>query len=245
MKNKKLLFMLISLIFMIVMNFLATGLPFNGKSTAEISDSFKVYFVPAGYVFSIWGVIYLTQIWAFVKLYREQKKFKSLIEKIYMPFIVANWANALWLVFWHFDQIYLTLPTMLILLVSLIVMYLQIKKSFPQVRALTIPFGIYLGWITVATVANTTDVLYSLKWDGFGLAGEYWSGIMILVASILGFLMLKFQREYSYVLVIAWAIIGIAAKFSTNENIQLAVLAGLAIQLLGLFYVLDKKNKTK
>lgn len=245
MKNKKLLFMLISLIFMIVMNLLATGLPFNGKTTAEISDSFKVYFVPAGYVFSIWGVIYLTQIWAFIKLFREQKKFKTLIDKIYMPFIVANWANALWLVFWHFEQIYFTLPTMLILLVSLIVMYLQIKKSFPQVRALTIPFGIYLGWITVATVANTTDVLYSLKWDGFGLAGEYWSGIMILIASILGFLMLKIHKEYSYIAVIAWAIIGIAAKFSTNENIQLAVLAGLAIQLLGLFYVLDKSKKTK
>jgi Na+-transporting methylmalonyl-CoA/oxaloacetate decarboxylase beta subunit len=162
-----------------------------------------------------------------------------------MPFIVANWANALWLVFWHFEQIYLTLPTMLILLISLIVIYLQIKKTFPQVKSLTIPFGIYLGWITVATVANTTDVLYSLKWDGFGLAGEYWSGIMILVASIFGFLMLKFHKEYSYVAVIAWAIIGIAVKFSSNENIQLAVLAGLAIQLLGLFYILDKNKKAK
>jgi benzodiazapine receptor len=245
MKNKKLLYMGLSLIFMILMNVLAVGLPFNGKSTKEISDSFQVFFVPAGYVFSIWGVIYLTQIWAFYKLWKGEKKYKVLIDNIAWLFIVANWANGLWLVFWHYEQIYWTLPVMLILLVSLIAMYLTIKKKFPDVRHLTIPFGIYLGWITVATVANVTDVLYSLKWTGFGLAGEYWSGILILVASTLGFLMIKCQKEYAYSAVIIWAIVGIAVKFTGNNNILLAVLVGIAIQLLAVFYVLDKKKKTK
>jgi hypothetical protein len=237
--------MLISLLFMIIMNFLAVGLPFNGKSTAEISDSFIVMFVPAGYVFSIWGVIYLTQIWVFYKLWKGQKNYKTLIEKISLWFVVANWANGLWLVFWHYEQIYFTLPVMLLLLVSLIFIYLEIKKTFPSVKSLTIPFGIYLGWITVATVANVTDVLYTLNWNGFGLAGEYWSGIMIVVASILGFLMVKFQREYAYVAVIIWAIVGIGVKFSGNYNILLAVLVGIALQLLAMLYVQDKRKKEK
>ena len=245
MKNKKLLYMGIALAFMIVMNILAVGLPFNGKSTAEISDSFKVLFVPAGYVFSIWGVIYITQIWAFYKLCKNQEKYKALIEKIAMWFVVANWANGLWLVFWHYQEIYWTLPVMLLLLVSLIVMYLTIKKEFADVRHLTIPFGIYLGWITVATVANFTDVFYSLKWDGFGLDGEYWSCILILVASILGFFMIKRQREYSYSAVIVWAIVGIGIKFNSNSNILLAVIIGIAIQLFAAFYVLDKRKKIK
>jgi hypothetical protein len=243
MKNKKLLYMGISLVFMIVMNFLAVGLPFNGLSTAAISDSFVVMFVPAGYVFSIWGVIYVTQIWLFVKLYSNQNKYKSLIDKLSLWFIVANWANGLWLVFWHYEKIYFTLPVMLVLLISLILMYLEVKKKFPTVKYLTIPFGIYLGWISVATVANVTDVLYSLKWDGFGIAGEFWSAIMILIASVLGVLMIKTQKEYAYSAVIIWAIVGIAVKFSWNYNILLAVLAGVAIQLLTVLCVLDKQRK--
>lgn len=235
----------ISLAFMIIMNILAVALPFNGLSTKEISDSFNVSFVPEGYVFSIWGVIYLTQSWAFYKLFKGKNKYKSLIEKISLWFVVANWANGLWLVFWHYEQIYLTLPVMLLLLVSLIIMYLKIKKMFPSIRSLTIPFGIYLGWISVATVANVTDVLYTLNWNGFGLAPEYWSGIMILVASILGFLMIKFQREYAYMAVIVWAIIGIGVKFSGNYNILLAVLVGVALQLLSVLYILDRSKKSK
>ena len=245
MNHKKLLYMGASLIFMIVMNVLAVALPFNGLSTAAISDSFKVMFVPAGYVFSIWGVIYLTQIWFFYKLWKGEKKYKVLIDKITWWFVVANWANGLWLLFWHYKQIYWTLPTMLILLLSLIVIYLTIKKKFPTVWHLTIPFGIYLGWISVATVANVTDVLYSLNWNGFGLAGEYWSSILILIASLLGFLMIKCQKEYAYSAVIIWAIVGIYVKFTGNYNILLAVLVGIAIQLLAVFYVLDKKKKLK
>jgi tryptophan-rich sensory protein len=243
MKNKKLLVMGISLVFMIVMNFLAVGLPLNGLSTAEISDSFKVYFVPAGYVFSIWGVIYVTQAWAYYKLFSEQKKYKALIEKISIWFIIGNLANGLWLVFWHYEQIFLTLPLMLLLLISLIVMYLSIKKYYPTVKSLTIPFGIYLGWITVATVANVTDVFYALKWDGFGLAGEYWSGILIIIASVLGFMMIKLQREYAYIAVIIWSIVGIGVKFSGNYNILLAVLVGIALQLLSLLDIIDDKKK--
>jgi hypothetical protein len=245
MKNKKLLYMGLSLVFMLVMNFLAVGLPFNGLSTAAISDSFVVMFVPAGYVFSIWGVIYLTQIWVFVKLYNNQKKYKALIDKISLWFIVSNWANGLWLVFWHYEKIYITLPVMMILLISLIVIYLDIKSKFPTVKYLTIPFGIYLGWITVATVANVTDVLYSLKWNGFGLAGEYWSGILILIASLLGVLMLILKREFAYSAVIVWAIIGIGVKFFWNYNILLAVLVGVALQLLAMLCLLDKRKKAK
>jgi len=235
----------LSLAFMIVMNFLAVGLPFNGLSTAEISDSFAVMFVPAGYVFSIWGVIYLTQIWVFVKLYNNQKKYKALIDKISLWFIVSNWANGLWLVFWHYEKIYITLPVMLILLVSLIVIYLEIKNKFPTVKYLTIPFGIYLGWISVATVANVTDVLYTLRWDGFGIAGEYWSGLMILVATLLGILMINLKREFAFSFVIIWAIIGIAVKFSWNYNILLAILVGVALQLLAMLCMMDKKKKLK
>jgi hypothetical protein len=49
----------LTLLVTIVINILANALPINGQNTGQISDRFHVYFVPAGYVFSIWGIIYI------------------------------------------------------------------------------------------------------------------------------------------------------------------------------------------
>ena len=43
----------------VAINGAANALPINGQTTAEISDRFRVFVIPAGYVFAIWGLIYL------------------------------------------------------------------------------------------------------------------------------------------------------------------------------------------
>ena len=50
---------LVTALIALAVNIMATTLPLNGQDTGAISDRFQVYFVPAGYVFSIWGVIYI------------------------------------------------------------------------------------------------------------------------------------------------------------------------------------------
>jgi hypothetical protein len=229
MKIKKLL-LLSSLGFMLVMNVLAELLPFNNISTAAVSDSFKVFFVPAGYVFAIWGVIYLTQIWFSYSLIRNSRQHEQLLNRL-LPWVVAgNIANGLWLVAWHYLQIYLTLPLMLVLLVSLCAQFLLIYSSQKRERAYTIPTGIYLGWITVATVANVTDVLYSLDWGGFGISGQVWAAVLILVAATLGVVMLIRHKQIPYAAVIAWAVIGIAVKFS--DEMLIVAATGVAVVAL-------------
>jgi hypothetical protein len=50
---------LLAVVVTIAINLLADIIPINNISTAAVSDSFQIFFVPAGYVFAIWGLIYI------------------------------------------------------------------------------------------------------------------------------------------------------------------------------------------
>jgi hypothetical protein len=209
---------IITVLITITVNGLANALPLNGLNTGEISDRFHVYFVPAGYVFSIWGLIYLGLI-AFAV-------FQALPSQRQNPRLrAAGWwislgglANSAWIFLWHYLQFPLTLVAMLALLATLVITYLRLgigRTPVPAAEKWTarVPFSIYLGWITVATVANATDVLDYLKWDRFGLAPELWMGIVLAAVLVITGLVIFTRRDVAYTLVILWALAGIALKF--------------------------------
>lgn len=221
----------IGLVFMITMNMLATLLPLNGITTAAISDSFKVFFVPAGYVFAIWGVIYLTQIALTWQLFSKRKTLAPQISKLFGWVVAGHIANALWLVFWHYQMIFFTLPLMLVLLISLIQQYRIIRAEVNDV-VIQSATSIYLGWISVATIANVTDVLWAAGWNGSGIAPELWAALMIVIAGLLAGTIVLRERDYVYPIVITWSIIGIAVKFSTIIAITWSV--GIAIVIIAI-----------
>ena len=201
----------------IVVNALANILPFNGQETGAISDRFAIYFVPAGYVFSIWGLIYLGliayAIFQALPAQRENPRLRS----IGGLFLLSSVANIAWIFLWHYEVFPATLPVMLVLLGSLIAIYLRLGTGLtPVSRAETwmvrVPFSVYLGWITVATVANATQLLYFLGWNGGALGPEVWTVIMLAVAVVLAWLMAITRRDVAYLLVLVWAFIGIASK---------------------------------
>lgn len=201
----------------IVINGLANALPLNGRQTGEISDSFQVYFVPAGYVFAIWGLIYLGLISYAVFQALPAQRQNVRLRSIGGLFLVGSVANIAWIFLWHYLQFPLTLLAMLVLLATLIGIYLRLNigRSWPP-RAerwfVDLPFSIYLGWITVATIANVTALLSYLNWDGFGLSDEAWLVIMLAVALIVALLMALTRRDVAYLLVLAWAFAGIGVK---------------------------------
>ena len=179
----------IAVVATIVVNALANILPFNGQETGAISDRFAIYFVPAGYVFSIWGLIYLGliayAIFQALPAQRENPRLRS----IGGLFLLSSVANIAWIFLWHYEVFAATLPVMLVLLGSLIAIYLRLGTGLTQVsRAETwmvrVPFSVYLGWITVATVANATQLLYFLGWNGGALGPEVWTVIMLAVADV-------------------------------------------------------------
>jgi hypothetical protein len=210
----------------IVINVLANALPINGLNTGEISDRFQVYFVPAGYVFSIWGLIYLGLI-AFAI-------FQAMLSQRENPRLRASgwWislgglANIAWIFLWHYEQFPLTLIAMLVLLTTLIVTYLRLgigRTPAPtaEIWAARLPFSIYLGWITVATVANVTSLLDYLNWDGFGIAPEIWMGIVLAVVLAIAALVNFTRRDVAYAAVILWALAGIAVKHAAISTVAI------------------------
>jgi hypothetical protein len=208
---------IVTTIVAITVNVLANALPINDLNTGAISDRFKVYFVPAGYVFSIWGLIYLGLIaFAIFQALPSQRENPRLRAAGWW-IALGGLANTAWIFLWHYLQFPLTLVAMLILLASLLLTYLRLeigKRVVPPAEKWTaqIPFSIYLGWITVATVANVTDVLDYLKWDRFGVAPEIWMSLILAAVLVIAALMNFIRRDVAYAAVILWALAGITVK---------------------------------
>lgn len=201
----------------IVINVLANALPINGLNTGQLSDRFRVYFVPAGYVFSIWGVIYLGLIAFAIFQALPSQRDNPRLRATGWWISLGGLANSIWIFLWHYEQFPLTPIAMLVLLATLIVTYLRLGTgrtavSAAETWAVRLPFSIYLGWITVATVANVTTLLDYLKWDRFGIAPEIWMVIVLAAVLVIAALMNFTRRDVAYALVILWALAGIAVK---------------------------------
>ena len=207
----------LSVLLALTVNILASALPLNGQNTGEISDRFQVYFVPAGYVFAIWLIIYIGWIAFAIYQFLPGQKENLRLQKLGYLFALSGILNAAWLFCWHYNQFGLSVLVMLALLVTLIASYLKLNVGLTPVSAaerwcVDVPFSVYLGWITVATVANVTDWLFSISWNGFGINAQPWAVIMIAVASLLGLLMALTRRDSGYLFVLVWSFIGIAVK---------------------------------
>ena len=240
----------VSVLATLAVNFLSEALPLNGLSTAQISDRFHVFFVPAGYVFSIWGLIYIGLIaYAVFQALPSQRENPRLRRTGY-PVIVSGLANMTWLFLWHYEQFPLTLVVMAGLLAVLIVIYLELgigreKVSAAETWAVRVPFSIYLGWITVATIANVTDVLYNAGWNGFGINPRNWALVLFAAVIVIAGLMSLTRRDVAYNLVIVWALVGIAVKQAAAKSIVLATLVTAVLVVAVLAYSLFWKKSPK
>jgi len=78
--------------------------------------------------------------------------------------VLDGFVSSIWIFLWHYQLLLGTLGAMLILLATLIIVYLRLgisETNVPKSEAwiVRIPFSIYLGWITVAMIANVPDIL--------------------------------------------------------------------------------------
>jgi translocator protein len=238
-----------SYIVLLVFNALANIIPFNGLTTGEISNRFPVYFVPAGYIFAIWGIIYIL-LGAYVTYQALPKQRENkMLDKVGWLFVISCIANILWLLLWHYLFISITIFFMIILLITLIKIYTTAKigenpKNRKQIEKLFIelPFSVYLGWISVATISNVTVVLYNLGIKGFIFSDQVWAGILILTAGLLALLFLLKRMDISYALVIIWAIFGIYDKFSSTPVIVACSFIALLLIMPTAIYQIVKKD---
>lgn len=208
---------MLSVVLALTVNILAAALPLNNQNTGQISDRFKVFFVPAGYVFSIWAIIYIGWIAFTIYQFLPAHKESPRLRRLGYLFALSGVFNAAWLFCWHYNRFGLSVIVMLALLGLLIAAYLKLNVGRMPVGAaekwcVDIPFSVYLGWITVAAVANITDYLYLIKWTGFGIAPQIWAVVMLAVATLLGVWMTLARRDSGYTFVLVWSFAGIAVK---------------------------------
>jgi hypothetical protein len=205
----------VAFVAILVVNGFAGSVGINGVTTGEVSDDIPSLFTPAGYVFSIWGLIYLGLAGYTVYQALPGQRDRAPVERMGYWFIVSSVFNVVWLVLWHYRQFALSFLAMLGLLGSLIAAYVRLDIGFgsPSTRdklLVHLPFSVYLGWISVATIANAATVLYLWQWNGFGIAPALWTAIMVVIAAALGVIMIVRRGETAFPLVIVWAGIGIA-----------------------------------
>lgn len=233
---------IVSLVLVLVMNFAATALPLNGMSTEAISDALPSYFTPAGYTFSIWGLIYAALIAFAIYQARPIERKRSFLYKVGWLFIVSSIANSTWIAAWHYGYYVASVFIMLALLVTLIALYLRLNigrrdasLSWQDKLFYQAPFSLYLGWITVATIANMASVVNYLGWNGFGIAEPIWAMIMIGAAVIIAALLLINRRNLAYAGVLVWALFGIRASATTSNEPMLAAFAVGAALVIAAF----------
>ena len=213
---------LVSFLLMITVNALASILPINGLDTGAVSDLYPNLFAPAGITFAIWGLIYLLlaifTVYQFVQ--PASKKAADRMKRVQVLFIISSLANSFWIFAWHYQQIAISLVLMLIILLCLIICDRQLavsQLSFREKLLMRLPFSVYFGWISVATVANVTALLVDIKWNRAGLSESFWTVIILVVAALIALAVITSRRNWAYGLVFVWAYIGILIKHLDAE----------------------------
>ncbi len=250
-------FNIVAFIATLMVNVLAQTPIMNGTTTAAVANRYpdSLYF-PANTAFAIWGIIYAFIIAYLVYQALPAQRNNVQLNKIGVLFIASNVFNALWLIAFQYEQFVLSMVFMLGLLVALLTLYIRLDiggalVSLRDKWLVHVPFSLYLGWITAATIANATFVLTDLGWDGFGIENEVWAVIMLIVTGVVGGFMVLSRRDVAYGLVIVWAVGWIAARYwnsaFTTTAYTAAFVSGLVALMVAyrLYVSLTQDNKLK
>lgn len=236
---------ILGFLFTITLNTLAVSLPVAGRTTGEVSDYYPNLFVPAGYAFSIWSLIYVLLLVFIIlqsrHLFDREKEGPAFVRTIGWWFVISCLANGSWILAWHYLLTPLSLLIMLTLLTALIIIYERLRTAAPDVSIsfwVQLPFSVYLGWISVATIANATALLVSMNWNGFGISEVSWTVTMLIVGGLLGTLFLWLRRDLAYVLVITWAFWAIAVKRQSLAVPEESIIISVVYAVLGVFLIL-------
>jgi hypothetical protein len=246
-----LLFNTVLLAFTLLMNGLAGSGVFNGKSVGDVSAQYDTLFAPAGYAFSIWGVIYLMLIlfvgyqW-FAWLKRKED---TELKQTGIWFGVSSIANGLWIVAWLNESLGISVLLILILLGSLILLTARLRLEIWDAPGRIIafvwwPIVIYLGWIVVATVANIAAFLVSINFNAGFISASVWTIILITVAGFIYLFLVLYRNMREAALVGIWAFIAIAVRqWQIHDGIVVAAIAGAVILLAVISWHVYKNRK--
>ncbi|SDL69108.1 hypothetical protein SAMN04488034_10811 [Salinimicrobium catena] len=237
---KKILQVLNIVAFLVVLavNYISNTGAIAGETMATVSAKYENLFTPAGYAFSIWGVIYLLLLGFVVYQARDlfsKKDKENVALKIGWWFVISCVANVFWIFAWLNEYLLTSVLIMLVLLFSLIKIVLNTRMELDDepLRVIAFvwwPFCFYSGWISVAVIANMAAYLTSLNWNAFGISEVTWTIIMILVAGTISLIITWTRNMREFALVGVWALVAIAvANWNEHSEVVFTALAVAAV----------------
>jgi hypothetical protein len=232
---------------MIYVNYLSGAGKINDISAGGVSGKYPTLFTPAGFTFSIWGLIYLFNLFFSIRLFLMGVKNDSNndLYSISKYFILTCILNICWIYTWHYDKISLSVLLMLGLLITLILLYQNVsEKHFQSVWSYLstyTPISLYLGWICIATVANISVWLTSAKWEGDPFSASFWASLMLVVAAAINLFILIKKRDIVFAMVFLWAAYGIFTARSIEASdaslwVSRSAIAGMIIVFSGALF---------
>lgn len=225
----------------LLVNYLSNALPLNGQTPKDVSDNFPTLFTPASFTFAIWGVIYLALALFVVYQALPAQRKNPLLASVSRIFILNCIANICWIFCWHYNLMWLSLLVMLVILITLIKIYNRLgiansPATFAQHVFLFLPFSLYLGWISVATLANVSVLQVAMGWENLGLSEVNWTLLKLAIAAVVAVVMILRRGDIFFGLVIVWAANGIMSKqVETPEVFGAAGMVGATVILLVAF----------
>uniref|UniRef100_B8HKU1 Tryptophan-rich sensory protein n=1 Tax=Cyanothece sp. (strain PCC 7425 / ATCC 29141) TaxID=395961 RepID=B8HKU1_CYAP4 len=220
----------------IIGNLVATLFPPSGTNVGQLANTLlsELLILPANYAFAIWGLIYLGLIGFGLYQAQPSQRYNSTLQSVGYLVVVASIAQILWIFLFQAQWFAGSVVAMLAILIPLISVYGQLNIGQPVNREsrwlVHLPFSIYLGWISVATVVNIAAALYVNGWQGWGLSDLTWTSIMVLITAGLAIGLLWRRNDLAFSGVIVWALLAIGLR--PGKPLLLVGLAvGLAIGL--------------
>jgi translocator protein len=252
-----------SVVTMIVMNYLSNARAFGGLTNKEISDKYHTLITPAGYAFAIWGVIFLGLMAFAIYQARPSQRTNPRFRAIGWLVVLNTLCNAIWSPLFNNEWIGIALIVILVMVfsVAIIEQRLLMRSDVPVVAPdldatlpespasatetwlARIPFSVYFGWLTVATILNVAVYLKSTEFGLFGLSEQMWAVAVLIVGLLVGAWIFNRYRSVAYILVFAWAYVAIAVEQAGYGTIQIAAGVGaIGAVLLAISGIVSRKT---
>lgn len=245
----------LALIIVVVINYLSNTGIFNGNTMSTVSAAYSNAFTPAGYAFSIWGLIYLGLL-GFV-VYTGRSLFSKsepdpILEKIGWWFVLSCVANILWIITWLYDFTGISVLLMIFLLGCLLKIIVNTRMELdyhPIKRYLFIfwPFAIYTGWVSIAIIANIAAWLTKMNWDGWGLSKVTWTVIVVVIAGLINIFMIFSRNLREYAAVGIWGLVAVAVANTQDGGSSVVIttcyiVAGILLLTMGVHAIKNKQR---
>jgi len=239
-----------TLALVLVANGLGGSGALSGESIGMVANRYPSYFLPAGWVFGIWSLIYLWLTGFVVWQALPAQRRSGFVDRVGPWWLLNGVLNIGWVVAFSFSRFGIAMALIIGLLVSLVMLNDQIGTHRSDLSAGdrlfgSYPFDLYLAWVSVAVIANASQYLTYLGWGGWGIPGRIWSVIMMTVATALGLAMVSRRGVWLFPFVVGWALVGIGDRYAGDPLLVRAAWGLTALGLAGLAAAIVVRGSTR